>query len=522
VQRSRILRAHHVDLEPSAWEDARQDGFATLDRPLAEALRALNVQPRRASVRVTYRAESAIAEVFASPASPRAAIDAARLALEAAAPFPLHDNAFALAHLHRDAAGDAPQSHTLAVADTSTTLCALSEWLARAGLTLESSAPAIAHTIRHALDLALAQPTEHTSAVLLLSEHDAVFLAASPASATLHFVRQIPVGLETFLAPLTRTIARAAPRTPLTLTREQARRYLLNTGIPPHDAEPDAETTLAPRETLPLLQPALQRLAVEIKQSLRFGLSDDTRDKAILCVAGLATSIPNLESRLAELAGASIKPLAHPDERFNDPVARVLAAPLPDFALRTPEAGARVASRRLAQALYAGSAAASLLLLADAAITDHAVTNARLRLDIASEQASSIVLPDAAPEARELADAVALAVRDISEADAARPDWPAFLAELSRRLPKGVRVLAFSGSAEEEIVANVETAVIDAAPSRSPLRDTIASLQSCPLVRQIDLGPTLRDPETGQLRVTLHVALWPAPRAPLAAVAPSP
>ncbi len=518
MQRSRVLRAHTLDLDPTSWDAAWKEGLVPLDEPLSAALKALEVNPRHADVELSYRADSTIVEVFASPAPQRPALDAARLALEAAASFPINENGAALLPLHRDHATDAPQSHTLAVADTAHTLRTLSAWLTRADLTVRRITPSIAHTIAHTLELALAQPADSAPAVLLLAEHDAIVLAADPKTSSIHFVRQIPVGLEAFLAPLTRTISRGPGQPTVTLSRDQARDYLRRVGLPMHDDALDPVTSLAPRETLPLLQPPLQRLAVEIKQSLRFGLNDDTRNDAVLVVGGLAPSIPNLEGFLGKLASVTSRELPDAEQRFTDPIRRLIGAPLPYLALRTPEAGARAASKRLARALYAGSAAASLLLLADAAITDHAVTRLHQSLADAESQASSIVLPDASQEERDLAEAVALAARDIAETDAVRADWPAFLAELSRKLPPDVRVLSFSGSAEEEIVATVETTVADTAPAQSPLRDTIATLQASPLVRQIDLGPTLRDPETGLLRVSLHVALWPVPKSPLAAV----
>lgn len=521
VQRSTILRSHEEPLDPSRWDDVWSQDLAPLDAPLAAALAALGCAGRHSKVQLNYRANTVIAEVYASPAEPAAAMDAARLALEAAAPFPLGENASSFVHLHRDGAGDNPQSHVLALADASATLQSLTRWLARAGLTLQRAIPSVAYTIHNALTIALDQPKEQTAAVLLLTGHESVFLAASPSSSSLHFVRQIPVGIESFLAPLTRPLTRPAPQPPLTMTREQAAGYLLRAGIPAFDAQPDEPTSLTSREVLPLLQPALQRLAVEIKQSLRFGLSDAARQTAGLVLAGRAITVPNLEHRLADLSGAVTRTLPADKEHVADGIGRSVGSSLHIPTLATPEAIAKSAARRLVGALYAGSAAASLLLMADTALLSQSLDATRAAAEHAASQVSPLDLPDAAPEARAMAQAVALAAADITAADAQRADWPALLADLSSRLPMGVRATSVVATSDDH-VAIVDTAITHSDAVSAPLQDAIAALKASPMVRSVELGPTARDPDTGHLRVSLRVTSWPIPRQPLTSAALTP
>ncbi len=520
VQRSRIVRAHEEHLDPASWDAAWTGRLESLDAPLASALRAIKVDGR-AHAQLTYRADSVVAEVYSSPAQPRAALDAARLALEAAAPFPLDENASSLVHLHRDADPANAQSHILALADSAGTLRTLTEWLSRAGLSLTRATPSVAYTIHHALTTVLEQPRDQAAALLLMAGHEAVFVAASPGTSTLHFVRQIPVGFESFLAPLTRPIARPAPQPTLQLTREQAADYLLRTGLPSLDADHDVQTTLTSREALPLLQPALQRLAVEIKQSLRFGLSDAVRQSATLVLAGRAIKIPNLEQRLADLTAATTRSLPANSATLAGGLTRTLTSNLSVPGLATPEAVAKTASSRLVAALYAGSAAASLLLVADAAMLSRSVDAARLAIDEAASQVSPLDIPDAAPEAREMASAIIRAAEAVAQSDSDRADWPALLADLSVRLPPSVRVHSVVATSDD-LVAVVETVIASADPVTSPLQDAIAALRTSPLIRAVDLGPTARDSSSGTLRASLRVSIWPAPRQPLASAPHAP
>lgn len=514
VRRSAVVRAHKEPLDPARWQDAWADDLKPLDAPLAAALRALELEGQHARVELTYRADSVIAEVYSSAAPPEQALDAARLTLESSAPFPLEENACAFALLHRDGGAESAQTHVLALADASPTLQALRNWLERAGLTLAHATPSIAYTIHHALSLALQQPKDQTSGVLLMTAHDSVFLAATPGAHTLHFVRQIPVGVESFLAPLTRPLSRSAPQQPLTLSRDQAASYLSRIGLPMFDAEPDATTSLAPREALPLLQPPLQRLAVEVKQSLRFGLSDTARQSAALVLAGRATTIPNLEHRLAELSGATTREGAGDATQIVDGVTRVLSCGPKIPTLATPQAAARTASRRLVTAMYAGACAGSLFLLADSAAISRRAESTRRAIEEAAGLVSPLDLPDAAPEARALAQAVVAAAQDITAEDASRADWAALLADLATRLPPAVRLTSVVATTDD-LTAIVDTAIASAESTVAPLQEAIAALRDSPLVRQVDLGPTSRDADSKFLRVSLRVTLWPAPRRPL-------
>ncbi len=91
----------------------------------------------------------------------------------------------------------------------------------------------------------------------------------------LAFVRSIGVGTESFADALVRPLrARAAETAPVSLDRESVRSVLRQVGIPSPDALIPGHPELTGASLLPVLHPVIQRLALEIKQSVRFGVED--------------------------------------------------------------------------------------------------------------------------------------------------------------------------------------------------------------------------------------------------------
>src|SRR5262249_38213525 len=107
-------------------------------------------------------------------------------------------------------------------------------------------------------------------------EHSSVL--AAMMNGRLCFVRTLGLGVDALVDALTRPIrVRQGPegfRPRVTLERGAARDLLLAMGVPGPDVVVDPQRGIDGSAVLPLLQPVVQRICIEVKQSLRFGMEE--------------------------------------------------------------------------------------------------------------------------------------------------------------------------------------------------------------------------------------------------------
>jgi hypothetical protein len=83
------------------------------------------------------------------------------------------------------------------------------------------------------------------------------------------------------------------------LTQEAASRALFTSGIPISTQVLDIGHNITGADVLPLMQPALQRCIVEIRQTLRFGMSEADLDRSTVIIDGPGATIPGLVDMLS-------------------------------------------------------------------------------------------------------------------------------------------------------------------------------------------------------------------------------
>jgi len=213
--------------------------------------------------------------------------------------FNLDQNPTGLFELARDRGAEA-QRHTLATADADEMSRVIIELVESAGLIAECIVPSEAVMMIAAVRKAQSNAKSgNVSAVLWMGEESSILAAVD--SEKVRFVRPISLGAESIVEALTRPITlRDRSETSITLDRDAARTMLATTGIPDRESIIDSATGLTGASVLPLLQPVLQRLTIEIKQSMRFGLGDADRTRIQLSLLGAGSTIPGLESLLAQ------------------------------------------------------------------------------------------------------------------------------------------------------------------------------------------------------------------------------
>lgn len=506
--------------QPLALDDLAQP----LERLLAEVAPS---HRHRVPALIIYTSSGAATSVHACPAGAGSgqAMAAGRLGLASVVNLPLDLHPSDVRVLHTDPSGKAsavagarpPRIHTLAVADADEHVAAFSAWASAAGLQVLGVVPAEAAYSAAAVSAALEQ--SGTNAVLWMGLHQSV--VAVTAHGRLELVRTVRVGTESLVDSLLRPIRGQTqadmPSTALTLTREQARQLLTRAGIPNiTDDLPDLPGYTG-ASVLPLLQPALQRLAVEIKQSLRFGTAESDRAQISLLVAGDGAAVPRLENVLSTFAG-----IPRPSSPSSIVEPGPLAAVIAGVSSRLPRllSGAEEESlltRGLRRGLVAGVAAAGLLLTIEALSAFAALAEERDRLEAirsnAAGQQALAHLQDRAIAAR--IESASLHNR-MSHMLGEGPDWAATMAVISQHAPASIRVLDLdmhSDDAKPQCRLRGYVRLATSVDAPDAIRDFVNRLSDSPIVTSVRLGATQRTELRGEdvQAFELVIALLPLP-----------
>ncbi len=492
-----------VEIEDGAWEQAWADGLRPLDRPLRQALDELQIGPADAAL--LYRSPTMVAEVFSYPVKPAAASEAAMMALADALGRPLEDASWSLRTL---AATARPRAQTviLACGDHNETAELLCDWLARADLRLIEAEPADARALAEVAAIVRSGArAEGCRAALRLDPGGGVFAASEAGH--IAFVRSISIGADHFVEALTRPIRRAAGA--LQLSRAQARDIWARFGVPEPQQIVDEALGLRGADLLPLVQPVLQRLIVDVKQSIRFGLQDASRSSVQVEMIGPAAATPGLSEALAAAIDRPVAPCA---------IARTGAAARPMSAL-APSAREGILFRRAALALRLGA----LLAFAQLGYEGYARHAEKRDLDaqiaaIETDAENAQALLALAEERMELAAALEAAEAQLELAFGNRIDWLAAMREIAAVTPEEIRFTEIAAVYESGVpiaslhgVAWLTDESEDVA--ESPIMRCLEALRASPLVERVELGEAQRAEIEGRAsrRFSLRAALVGSP-----------
>jgi Tfp pilus assembly PilM family ATPase len=546
----RSERFHRADW-PSPYTTALPEVTAALTRLLSD------LSIRSGAATVVYSAPGSVSAVtsFASSVGSAAYEQASLLALANVADFPIEDAPSGtcllftdkLAKRSKDAAGPIAQKHVLAAADAEARAAAITVCVEEAGVKVERVLPVDSVCLADAIQTATSAGEDGAlTAVVWIGEHSTTLAVAEPGR--LLFVRSIAAGSEALSDVLCRPLRpRAADAQAVQLTHDAARALLYSAGIPAPDAAIEGHPTLAGSSLLPHLQPVLQRLSIEIKQSLRFGVPENDRAKIRLRLAGPGAAIPGLGDSLARATAFPLDtaaPSAAPDGSDSSTggvIAALARCPSLSLALMPQKVREAWELRRSRTALVAGAAIA-LAYVGYEAIDAH--------LSIASEKAklasiTSTLQSDQGPLA--LRQQTLAAHQQVAETERrARKrldqtaDWSALLESVAEQTPLQIRLTNLdmhqetvgNGAATLSLKAYVR---FEEAPDPAQLiHGYVERLEQVPIVSAVRLVSAQRvtisghDSQTFDLAITvvpvpgLLSAQHPAPGASIAGAAPAP
>lgn len=186
-----------------------------------------------------------------------------------------------------------PHRHVLTIAIGAQTLGSISAAGAEAGVRVDGVVSREGLIIIEAVRAL--KPREGKVTVLLwVDECETVLLIAE--GSRLSMVRHLHVGLSTMVEMLAKVSLGADEEQ---VGRDRAGEWLREVGVPTPTQMLPGASGLRGSTILPALEPALQRLALEVRQSMRFSLSESVRAGACLIVAGPGGSVANLGAALS-------------------------------------------------------------------------------------------------------------------------------------------------------------------------------------------------------------------------------
>ncbi len=476
--------------DPTAWAKAVRGAGSKLK----EIVRELNAEG--ASVRILYRspAQSVDLASFALRTAQQSCA-AAILPLAVSLPYSLSSAILQAVAVGHDARGADRRWHVVVGAERSDVIRAIIEMVESAGLEFDTVAPIdaaiIAGVVRRALVYAGPQ-----HGWLHFGKHSSFFVLGG--GGRVRFVRSIALGTETIVQTLTRPIR--IDDEAVTLDYETAQQIFYGHGVPETDDVLDESLKLTRRHIMPQIQPVLQRYVVELRQSLRFGLSEEERRAIEITVSGPGSTI----SGLAELIAWELKLKLATDDRYAGYDFRApggtgseLHDALDDtrfldrLNLQPPEAATRRQMGRLRRWLWTGAAAALAFIVLNSFQLGSKLSDMRQRAaDLTIAAAETTQMKETHRKLLAAGAALYELEQTIAAETGASADMRAVLHELSRLTPASIKLnpLHFAGDGNSFTARIFGRAIeIDTSTGQTEVEAFITALKESELFRNGNL-----------------------------------
>ena len=304
---------------------------------------------------------------------------ATRLALSEASPFSFAEARCSVVSLGSDRSNaTACQEHFLAFAELHTVLESIESFTSACGLVPAGAVPDSAVLLDSAFSLSSASDAARPLITLNIGHLQSAVVARE--AGRMRFARCLPIGLEQIASTVKREILARGGTAAASLGPIEV---LKQVGVPRRGASGFGVPLDA---ILPATQSVLQRLVVEIKQSIRFGFTEQTRSHVVLLASGRGLEVTDLIPTIAGQCGCETSPAVESSTPAvqNSPASRTLLL----HALRSIAATGKSTVTDLRRAVLLGGALAMLCVAGDAAVTRMRVTGLEREVEQLSASAS--------------------------------------------------------------------------------------------------------------------------------------
>ncbi len=202
--------------------------------------------------------------------------------------------------VNRDSGGDCPQKHVVVAADQESLSNQIADMVDQSGIKLASITPLDALVLANLVNHAFRDKRTHQS-WLYIGRYSSFFLITS--AGVLLFCRQLFFGVESMAGSLQRLAHTIQSPQPVNLDMDGARRIIQEWGIPSPYAQVNDSPVLCGSQVIPLLQPVLQRFITELRQSLRFSVSESDRYDLSIQLIGPGSALPGMAELIDKQLG---------------------------------------------------------------------------------------------------------------------------------------------------------------------------------------------------------------------------
>lgn len=491
VHGHRVLGSYRVDTSDLRHEQVWEGDLAEFEEPIAQVMRSVGVTAGSAVI-VSYASPKSTVEAIASPSRGAGAIQAMRLSLGEAVDTPLRHCAVGYQKLW---ATRSPRNQTLGLwaAEGDLAVAKLCTMLGRVGLRVERLVPSRAISLYSCWRNAEALAEKD---VVVVDVDEQITTMCGTVDGQPRLIRQVGIGTDLFVDAYSRAMRTARGRDGASPAREEAASSLWSHGVPGRDDVVDRAGLTRGHDVLPLIQSVVQRLAIEIKQTVRFGLDLDNR-RVRVRLSGPGAMVPALASVLSDHAESLVEAIEPADgvDRAWGPeqvVRRVIDGMPPEINLLPGEMVKRGVTGSVRRAALIGAGLAAIVIAFEVGVKGRHLARVEGELALLKPEVKELEKQlSTRAEAARMSQIVGETERRLQAAMGNPVDWHGALAVLRDVSGMGVKLSDIScGQEQGRAVMTIRGTATISESHGDGLRSLIAMLSARPEFEGVSLGTT--------------------------------
>lgn len=476
-----------VSLGETTMEAAWNQSLRPLDKPLAVALQQVGVRAG-ASLRFVYRSPDSVTEIINLKVGSGDLSEAARLALAESTPFPWAE---AVSSVQRLKVSERSGVWYMGVAERRCNTDLLDALATRNGFRIADTLTDRSLLIEGVTRRFAGENDTHARCLVELGATSSAILTAHEGKIT--SLRCVDLGYDAFIEAIMRS---QSSRRDEELAFDAAAAVLAKIGLLPRGDLSAISNGAVDDSMKPLMRAAVQRLVVEVRQTIRFGLPEADAVTCRIEVGGPGSAIPNLAPTLSSHTDLEVVCESGGPELTGAPMA-VAAAHLPSMEWIVPAGEVLRRERRLLGAsLIAGGVIAAGLLVYEGVSVSRELTAERVVLAERQAKVDAIHAEvDARREAGVVSKDLARLEKGVDETGGEHTPWRAVFHDLSslcEAYPVRLTDLSTSTVPGGTSWSLKGIVFLDQASQVDPLSQFIEAVQRSPLVSGVEVGATRR------------------------------
>ncbi|MBX3359921.1 MAG: hypothetical protein KF705_00565 [Phycisphaeraceae bacterium] len=439
VRGRQIIATSRVEATAIESERFWEGDLEEIDEAVAQVARGVGSKPG-ARTTVVYDSPLTTVEAIAVPGRGSEVAGSMRLALSELVGASL--DLYSLGHEPLWGARDtSDQSIGLWAAESEVSVSSVCAMLDRAGLVTERIVPL------RAVSLASCW-----SSALSLDDKDAILVDVDEQVTTLcgmiggvpRLVRQVAIGTDQLADAYLRAIRHKIGDDGYGVRREDAAACVWSHGVPTRNEEIGRWAEVKGQDVLPLMQSVVQRLAIEIKQTARFGMDTESRPLRVY-LSGPGARVKSLDALLSDYADSLVRAVDRDGPAGSvwgpeEIVRRVLASIPEGVNLLPARVAVQGATRFIRRATLVGAGIAAALVVADVGSKGRGLARVEAELAAISPQIASSAELVAIASVRSIVAIVTETEQRLRAALGETPEWHAALASISEVASMGIHV----------------------------------------------------------------------------------